>query len=165
MAVSIESYCWVAEQCVCIIVNKKMNKDKLREVKGQIEGVQALMIAYVTGERADTQPAEYQELYYQLYVALENLEYSNPNQHKSLEAFWSYCKLQELDSYALRRSYVRDIYADILLDIERTLRQAEDPRKWKRANQELTDELSPIRQQGGKAAIRQGRYMLYSCLN
>ena len=53
-------------------------RSKLKELVGKIEGTQALMIAYVTGERANTQPAEYQELYYQLNVDLEELGYANP---------------------------------------------------------------------------------------
>ena len=128
-----------------------MGKEKLRGLKGKIEGTQALMIAFVTGERTETQPAEYQELFYQLDVDLEEQGYPNPNRHRSLEAFWSFCKLQELDTYALRRTYVRELYADVLLDIERALRKAKDPRKWKQTNQELTDELIPIRQQWLKA--------------
>ena len=128
-----------------------MNKKNLREVVGKIESVQALMIAYVTGERADTQPAEYKELYYQLDVDLEELGYANPNPHRSLETFWSFCKLKEMNDYASRRTYVRELYADVSLDIERTIRKAKDPRKWKQANQELTDELTPIRQQWLKA--------------
>lgn len=108
-------------------------RSKLKELVGKIEGTQALMIAYVTGERASTQPAEYQELYYQLDVDLEELGYANPNQHKSLEAFWSFCKLKELDTYASRRTYVREIYADVLLDIERALRK--DSGNWQQGSQ------------------------------
>lgn len=109
------------------------------------------MIAFVTGERTKTQPAEYQELFYQLDGDLEEQRYLNPNPHRSLEAFWSFCKRQELDTYASRRTYVRELYADILLDIERSLRKAKDPRKWKQTNRELTDELIPVRQQWLKA--------------
>ena len=133
-----------------------MNKKNSSEIRGKIEGVQALMIAYVTGERKDTQPAEYQELYYQLDVDLEELEYPNPNQHKSLESFWSFCKSKEMKNYASRRAYVRDLYADVLLDIERTIRKAKDPRKWKQANQELADELTPIWAAGQQLA-KQGK--------
>jgi len=124
---------------------------KLVSLKRRIEGIQLLMIAYVTGERTPTQPAEYQELYYQLDVDLEDAGYPNPNQHRSLEAFWSFCKLKEMGTYADRRTYVRELYADVLLDIERTLRRAPDPVYWKRANERLTDELTPVRRQWLKA--------------
>jgi len=109
------------------------------------------MIAFVTGERTSNQPVEYQELYYRLDVELEDSGYPNPNSHRSLEAFWSFCKLKEMDTYASRRTYVRELYADVLLDIERTLHRAKDPRHWKKANEELTDEFAPIRQQWLKA--------------
>ncbi|MEJ5311415.1 MAG: hypothetical protein WHX52_16765 [Anaerolineae bacterium] len=99
-------------------------RDELKGLVSKIEGIQALMIAYVTNGRTDTQPAEYQELYYQLDVDFVELGCTNPNQHKSLEAFWSFCKLKEMNDYASRRTYVRELYADILLDIERALRQA-----------------------------------------
>ena len=127
------------------------NGQRLKEVKAQIERVQALMIAYVTDGRTETQPTEYQEQYYPLDVELEDLGYSNPNPHRSLEAFWSFCKQQDLDKYASRKTYVRELYADVVLDIERALHRAPDPRKWKQANRELTDELAPIRQQWLKA--------------
>ena len=128
-----------------------MSKDKLNQAKRKIESVQALMIAYVTGERTNTQPTEYQEAYYQLDVELKELGLSNPNQHRSLESFWSFCKLQEMNDYASRRAYVRDLYGDVLLDVEHKLRKIKEPRNWKRANETLTDQLEPVRRQWGKA--------------
>ena len=124
--------------------------NKLTELKDQIESIQSLMIAHVTGEWAANQSAEYQELYYQLDVALADAGYSNPNPHRSLEAFWSFCR-KEIGTYADRRAYVRDLYADVLLEIERTRRRAKAPRHWKAVNEQLIDEFSPIRQQWLKA--------------
>lgn len=130
---------------------KSEDRNRLNSVKAEIETVQVLMIAFVTGDRNPGQPAEYQELYYQLDVGLEDLGYPNPNPHRSLEAFWSFCKLKEMATYASRRAYVRELYADVLLEIERTLRRAKDPRHWKKANQELTDGLASVRRQWLKA--------------
>jgi hypothetical protein len=127
------------------------DRNRLSAVKRKIEETQALMIAYVTGERTPDQPVDYQELYYQLDVELEDLGYPNPNPHRSLEVFWSFCKLEEMGTYASRRAYVRELYADVLLEIERTVRRAKDPRRWKKANQQLTDELAPVRRQWLKA--------------
>ena len=109
------------------------------------------MIGYVTDHREATQPAQYQDLYVRVAVELENAGYPNPNQHRSLEAFWNYCKLKELNTYASRRTYVRELYADVLFDLERALYKEKDPRHWKEANDELTDKLVPVRQQWLKA--------------
>jgi hypothetical protein len=128
-----------------------MTDSELQSLKSKIEGMQSMMIAYVTDQRDAVQPNAYRDLYFQTAVELEALGYVNPNPHTSLETFWSYCKLKELNSYATRRSYVRDLYADILLDIERALRRAKDPQHWKQANEELVDALTPIRQQWLKA--------------
>ena len=131
------------------MVSESQNKQTL--LKRLIEGIQGLMIAYVTNERTNTQPAEYQELYYQLHAALDDAGYANPNSHRSLDAFWRYCKLMEMTTYESRRIYVRELYADVLFDIERVLRRAEDPRHWKTVNEQLTDAFGPIRRQWLKA--------------
>ena len=117
----------------------------------KIEEIQTLMIAYVTGERSNEQPSAYKELYDDVYLELEDAHYENPNPHKSLEVFWSYCKLQDMDTYASRRSYVREIYSDILLELKRIQRHIASPRNWKKANEALDDELSPVRTQWLKA--------------
>jgi hypothetical protein len=109
------------------------------------------MIAYVTNGRDASQPAQYQGLYVQVAIELERADYPNPNQHRSLEAFWNHCKIKELNTYASRRTYVRELYADVLFDLERALYKAKDPQHWKKANDELDDKLVPIRQQWLKA--------------
>ncbi len=123
----------------------------LKTLKAKIEALQVLMINYVTGHQNGFQPGEYRDLYPDVGVELEKLGYPNPNPHSSLEAFWSYCKLKELSTYAQRRTYVRDLYADVLFDVERALHAAKEPTHWKRANEVLTDAFSPIRKQWLKA--------------
>ncbi len=117
----------------------------------KIEQIQSLMIAYVTGKRSDEQPYTYKSLYDEVYFELEESSYENPNPHKSLEVFWSYCKLQELDTYASRRAYVKELYSDILLELKRIQRHVASSKNWKKANEALIDELSPVRTQWLKA--------------
>jgi len=126
-------------------------KERQRRIKVMIEEVQALMIAYVTDGREGNQPAQYQSLYVDLDLELEGLGYANPNPHKSLEVFWGFCKLKEMGTWADRRAYVRELYGDVLLDLERHIRRARDPRHWETANAQLTDNLSPVRAQWLKA--------------
>ena len=109
------------------------------------------MVAYVTDGRMSNQPAEYRELYANVQIALEQAKYPHPNPHKSLEVFWAFCKLQEMKTYASRRAYVEDLYADILLDLKRVQAHKPASRNWTRANDALTDELSPVRAQWLKA--------------
>jgi len=125
--------------------------EQLKQLKAKVDSIQGLMIAYVTDGRTEAQPSEYQQRYFQLDADLRQLGYPNPNPHRSLEAFWSYCKAQELSTYASRRTYVRELYADVLPEIERALRARQDPRLWKKTREELTDELTPIREQWAKA--------------
>jgi len=64
------------------------------------------MVAYVTDARSDEQPYQYKNVYDEVYFEPENAGYENPNPHKSLEVFWSYCKLQNMSTWADRRAYV-----------------------------------------------------------
>lgn len=128
-----------------------MDHKKAKEVTTKIEELQSLMIAYVTRERSHEQPLRYREIYDDVYFELEDAQYENPNPHKSLEVFWSYCGLKDMGTYASRRAYVRELYADILLDLKRIARNSSDPKHWKKANEILSDELSPIRTQWLKA--------------
>ena len=128
-----------------------MDSKAAKSVALKIEELQTLMIAYVTGERSDEQPHAYKNLYDEVYFELEDAHYENPNPHKSLEVFWSYCKLQGMDKYASRRAYVREIYSDILLELKRIQRHVASSRNWKKANDALDDELSPVRTQWLKA--------------
>jgi len=121
-----------------------------KETLQNIERLQGLMVAYVTNERNEEQPNEYRKLYIDTLIQLEKLNYENPNQYRTLEEFWGVCKLR-YKSYAERRAYVNEIYGDVIIDIERKLRQAPEPKEWVKANQELADELTPIRKQWLKA--------------
>ena len=128
-----------------------MDSKTAKATTSRIEQIQSLMIAYVTGERSKEQPYSYKSLYDEVYFELEDSSYENPNPHKSLEVFWSYCKLQELDTYASRRAYVRELYSDILLELKRIQRHVASSKNWKKANEALNDELSPVRTQWLKA--------------
>lgn len=126
-------------------------KEELIDLKTDIERTQSLMIAYVTWEREPSQTLDYKELYVNIHLQLEKYNYSNPNPHRTLEEFWSFCKLKNLDKYHQRRSYVHQLYDDIVLDIERKLREEEDPLHWEKANRVLIDKYEPIRKQWLKA--------------
>ena len=109
------------------------------------------MAAYVTDGRSSEQSSEYKRLYVDVTIELENAKYPNPNPHSSLEIFWSFCKLQPIGKYAQRRAYVQNLYADILLDLARIQKNAPVPRNWSKANDALTDKLTPVRAQWLKA--------------
>lgn len=128
-----------------------MNTQQALELGSQIRQLQSLMIAFVTDGRTKDQPAEYRELFATVQIELEAAKYTHPNPHKSLEVFWAFCKLQELKTYASRRAYVEELYADILLDLKRIQARKPAPKTWVRANDALRDELSPVRAQWLKA--------------
>jgi hypothetical protein len=128
-----------------------LNTQKALELGAQIQQLQALMIAFVTDGRSPDQPAEYRELYATVHLSLEESKYAYPNPHKSLEIFWAFCKLQEMKTYASRRAYVEELYADILLDLKRVQAHKADPKNWTKANDALEDELTPVRAQWLKA--------------
>ena len=128
-----------------------MNTQQALELGAQIQELQALMIAFVTDGRTSDQPAAYRELFATVQVALENAKYAHPNPHKSLEVFWAFCKLQEMKTYASRRAYVEELYSDILLDLKRIQAHKPASRTWIKANDALSDELSPVRVQWLKA--------------
>lgn len=113
--------------------------------------LQAIMVAYATDDRKSDQPRTYRDLYAEVTIELEEAKYANPNPHKSLEVFYAHCKTQDMKTYANRRAYVEDLYADVLLDLKRQQRHAATPRNWKKANDALEDQLSPIRKQWLKA--------------
>lgn len=122
----------------------------LKETLQNIERLQGLMVAYVTNGRTDEQPKEYKSVYIDTLINLEKLGYENPNKFKTLEEFWGVCKLR-YQTYAERRAFVNEIYGDITIDIARKIRQEPEPKEWLKANEILTDELSPIRRQWLKA--------------
>ena len=109
------------------------------------------MAAFVTDGRTKEQPAEYRELFASVQIALEASKYAHPNPHKSLEVFWAFCKLEEMKTYASRRAYVEELYTDILLDLKRIQAHKPAPKNWAKANDALSDELSPVRAQWLKA--------------
>jgi hypothetical protein len=128
-----------------------MDSKQAKNLSAKIEEIQSVMVAYVTGGRTDDQPQHYRNLYDDVFFELEEAGYENPNPHKSLEIFWSFCSLRKLGKWAERRAYVEELYADILLDLKRIQRNQPDPRNWKNTNEVLTDELSPVRTQWLKA--------------
>jgi len=128
-----------------------MNSKSAKYLSTKIEEIQSLMIAYVTNKSAIEQPLQYKDAYDEVSFLLEENGYENPNPHKSLEIFWSYCKLQNMGTWAERRAYVQEMYADILLDLKRIQRNKPDPQNWKKTNEVLTDTLSPVRTQWLKA--------------
>lgn len=90
------------------------------------------MIAYATDGRTSDQPRAYRDQYSEVTLELEDAKYANPNPHKSLEIFYAFCKLQEMKTYASRRAYVEELYADILLDLKRIQRHAPSSKNWER---------------------------------
>lgn len=121
------------------------------EFAAKIIELQTLMVAHVTGSRTPGQSAEYRDLYADVTLGLEAAKYANPNPHKTLETLWAYCKLQNLDTYASRRLYIEELYADILLDLKRIQKHSPSSRNWAKANDALADELAPVRAQWLKA--------------
>ena len=121
------------------------------ELGAKVVQLQALMIAFVTNGRSDDQPQTYRELYADVTLELEEAKYANPNPHASLEVFWAFCRLQQLATYADRRAYVDRLYADVLLDLKRIQRHSPSPKNWRKANEALADELTPVRSQWLKA--------------
>lgn len=128
-----------------------MNQKQAKSLIEKIEEIQSLMVAFVTGKRSDEQPQLYRELYEELFFELEKTSYENPNPHKTLEIFWSFCKLKNMGTWAERRNYVDELYADLLLELKRIQRNAPESKNWKTANEALEDKLSPIRIQWLKA--------------
>ncbi len=128
-----------------------MTKEQLTALKTKIEQIQSIMIAYVTDGRENSQPDEYLDLYSDLDIEFENTDYPNPNQHKTLEIFWGFCKLQSMGTWAERRAYVQELYADIVLDLTRKIKKGKDPRNWTKTNELLQDEFFPVRVQWLKA--------------
>lgn len=128
-----------------------MDSKKAIELGARVIELQSLMIAYATDGRTSDQPLAYRELYADVTLELEEAKYANPNPHKSLEAFFAFCKLQEMKTYASRRAYVEDLYADVLLDLKRIQRHTPSSKNWSKANDALSDDLNPIRAQWLKA--------------
>ena len=128
-----------------------MDAKLAKELGSKIQELQALMVAFATDGRTSDQPRVYRELYADVTIELERAKYENPNPHKSLEVFYAHCKLREMKKYAERRAYVEELYSDVLLDLKRVERHSPNPKNWAKANDVLTDELSPVRTQWLKA--------------
>lgn len=128
-----------------------MDSKKAIQFTKKINDVQSLMIAFATGERSIEQPQQYQSFYTDLKLDFEEIKFPNPNPHKSLEAFFKYCQLQGMDKWASRRAYVRELYADVLIDLKRAERNEAGPKNWNKANAVLDDDLTPVRTQWLKA--------------
>ncbi|MDJ1174478.1 hypothetical protein [Roseofilum capinflatum] len=127
-----------------------INKQFTESLRRKIDLLKLLMIQYVTDERKDGQPDGYKKFYSEIWSELKDLNWENPNPYKSLEAFWVYCR-KNLNTYAERRAYVEDLYADILLKTDELERRSSRSRHWKKANNLLKDELDPVRIQWQKA--------------
>lgn len=128
-----------------------MERKRAIELGAKVMELQSLMIAYATDGRTSDQPRAYRDLYADVTIDLEDSKYANPNPHKSLEVFYAFCKLQAMTTYASRRAYVEDLYADVLLDLKRIQRHAPSSKNWGKANEALADELTPVRAQWLKA--------------
>lgn len=128
-----------------------MDSKKAAALSSKISELQTLMVAYATDGRTSDQPFRYRDLYAEVTIELEEARYANPNPHKSLEVFYAFCKMKEMKKYAERRTYVMELYADVLLDLKRVQHHAPSPRSWSKANAALEDELSPVRTQWLKA--------------
>lgn len=123
----------------------------MQKLLNGIERLQAIMVAYVTDGRNETQPDEYKKLFIEVLLSLEKFGYLNPNKFRTLEEFWGYCKLKEIDTWAARRAFINSLYSDVIIDIQRKLHREPDPKEWIKANEILTDELNPVRNQWLKA--------------
>lgn len=128
-----------------------MDSKRAGELSATIMVLQSLMVAFATNGRTAEQPGAYRNMYAEVTLGIEDARYTNPNPHKSLEVFYAHCKLREMKTYASRRAYVEELYADILLDLKRIQRHAPTSRGWGKANEVLTDNLAPIRSQWLKA--------------
>lgn len=128
-----------------------MDSKRAIELGAKVMELQSLMVAYATDGRTSDQPSIYRDLYAEVTFELEDAKYANPNPHKSLEAFYVFCQLQAMGTYASRRAYVEELYSDVLLDLKRIQRHAPSSKNWGKANEALADELTPIRAQWLKA--------------
>lgn len=128
-----------------------MDSKKAVTLAQRISELQSIMTAYATDGRTSDQPKAYREMYADITIELEEAKYANPNPHRSLEVFYAHCKLLEMKTYASRRAYVEELYADVLLDLKRMQRKGTTSKNWQKANDALEDELSPVRKQWLKA--------------
>lgn len=128
-----------------------MTPTKATELKTKISQLKGLMTAYSTDGRTSAQPQEYEELYREVALDLEDAKYANPNPYKSLEVFYGYVKTEDLKTYASRRALINRLYEDVLLDLQRAERDEQPSKTWTKANDTLADELSPVRVQWLKA--------------
>ena len=128
-----------------------MDSKKAAALSSKIEELETIMVAYATDGRTSDQPYRYRDLYAEVTLELEEAKYANPNTHRSLEVFYAFCKMKEMTKYVERRVYVRELYADVLLDLKRVQRHAPSSKNWSKANAALEDDLSPIRAQWLKA--------------
>ena len=119
----------------------------IEKIEKAISDISAIMIAYSTNGRTENQPKEYQELYIDLDILIEELGYNNPNPYKTIELFWKDCG----STWAQRRELVGKLYACHLFDIGRKKKEQKDPRNWEKGNKVLKDELFPFRTQWMKA--------------
>lgn len=128
-----------------------MTPEAARKLGRQVLELQTLMIAYATNGRTTDQPAQYREVFTEVSIELQDAKLANPNPHKSLELFFAACRAKKLASWADRRAYVDELYADLLIELKRAERNEPPPKSWAKANAVLDDELTPVRLQWLKA--------------
>lgn len=124
-----------------------MQNHKLKLLEEKISEIKAVMQAYATDGRNEKQPQQYHDLYLDLDVMLEESEYKNPNKFKTIESFWENCD----GKWAERRSFISNIYSDLLIDIGRKRRKIKNLQHWEQVEKLLRDELGPVRMQWLKA--------------
>lgn len=132
-------------------VGERMTPKEASVLEEKILHLQAIMVAFATDGRTPAQPSDYAEQYADVTNELADAQYPNPNRHLTLETFLAYLKLKDLGTYAERRIFTKEIYKDVLNDLQSIQRHEGTSQNWARANAVLEDELIPIRAQWFKA--------------
>lgn len=130
-----------------------MDRDALKRLIREIHELQDLLEDYATyrEEEENEAMARYSELYVDVDLKLNKLGYEHINPHRSLRSIWSFSKTQGLETYMERRKYIRELYEDIVFDIQRTAAGEKEARNWKKADEAIGDGLAPVRAQWLKA--------------
>lgn len=120
-----------------------MTPQSLEQLVQKIHELQTLMVTVATGEaRIQEKDDEYKQLYMEVSLKLESLQnegfnVDNPNSFRSLWDWYNYWSAL-LDTYALRRQYVGELYEKVLTPFENTLYKH---RANSMSSEELIDDL------------------------
>ena len=120
-----------------------MTPQSLEQLVQKIHELQTLMVTVATGEaRIQEKDDEYKQLYMEVSLKLESLQnegfnVDNPNSFRSLWDWYNYWSAF-LDTYALRRQYVGELYEKVLTPFENTLYKH---RANSMSSEELIDDL------------------------